>query len=173
MPENGGLNLSNVTGNITFGSGHVAGGDVVVGNKTVTTTTTTTTIQSGFAKEDDKTEFQAKLDQLAKTLQQVQKLVELEDSISEADKQAIAAEVAKQVTASVEAKVAVAAAPVGAPAPTPVADQITRTLDHAGSFVEKIQAAIAKAGPAADTVLTVAKKAAPILLAARHLFGLP
>ena len=63
MSSNGGLNISNVTGSITFGSGHVAGGDVVLGNKTVTTTTTST-VQNGFAREDDRKEFQEKLAKL-------------------------------------------------------------------------------------------------------------
>jgi uncharacterized protein YukE len=170
MPDQSSLNITNVTGNITFGSGHVAGGHVVMGNKT---TTTTSTVQNGFKGEEDKLEFQAKLDQFAKTLQQMQKLLEIEDGISDADKQSIAAEVAKQVTASVELKRVIASAPAGAPAPAPVAEQVNKVLEGAGGFVKKIEAVVEKAGPTAETVLSVTKKALPILLAARGLFGIP
>jgi hypothetical protein len=110
MSSNGGLNISDVSGSVTFGSGHVAGGDVVMGNKSVTITTT---VEHGFAREDDKEDFKQKLDQFAKTLLQMQKLLELEDGLSDADKKAIGEEVARHVAATVAAKQAVAATPAG------------------------------------------------------------
>ena len=72
---------------------------------------------------------------------------------------------------NVESKAA--EAPVGASAPPEVAAAIEAALDPEAGIAQTLQNLAAHAGAAAGIVGEFAGKFAPMLLGARHLFGLP
>jgi hypothetical protein len=176
-----GLNLSNTSekssGGFHFGNvgGEVnlkAGADIVGGDKT-TTTTTTTTIQNGFAGDEQKQQFQTEIDQLREALRAMKAQIAATASLDADQKDAVEAEITQQLVALKEVKDQAAAVPVGKEAPADVASKVDGALDRAGGMIGKLKVLADKSVEAAETVGKFAVKYGPVILSARHLFGLP
>jgi hypothetical protein len=164
----GGFHFGNVGGAVNVS----AGGDVVAGDK-ATTTTTTTTIQNGFANDEQKKQFQAEIDQLREALQGMKTEIEASMSLDQDKKNEIINEIRQQVDALKEVKEETADVPTGKPAPAKVATQVEGALDRAGGIVEKLKGVATTSVEIGETVGKFAVKYGPLILSARHLFGLP
>ena len=164
----GGFHFGNVGGGVNV----TAGGDVVGGDKT-TTTTTTTTIQNGFAGDEQKKQFQSEIDQLREALRAMKADIEASASLDQDKKDQAISEILQQVNALKEVKEKTADVPPGKPAPPEIATKVEGALDSAGGIVDKLQGLATKAGDVAETVGKFAVKYGPLILSARHLFGLP
>ena len=166
--KGGGFQFGNIGGNVS----QTAGGDIVGGDKT-TTTTTTTTIQQGFAGEEQKQQFHSEIEQLREGLRTMKTEIEASATLDQDKKDEVIAEILQQVKALKEAKEKTVEVPPGKPAPAPVAKEIEGTLDRASGIFDKLQNLAGKAGDVAETVGKFAVKYGPLILSARHLFGLP
>jgi hypothetical protein len=164
--EGGGFHFGNIGGNVS----QSAGGDIVGGDKT---TTTTTTIQKGFADEEKKEQFHSEIEQLREGLRAMKAEIEASVSLDQDKKDEVISEILQQVKALKEMKEKTAAVPPGGPAPAKIVTEIEGTLDRAGGIVDKLQGLAGKAGDVAETVGKFAVKYGPLILSARHLFGLP
>jgi hypothetical protein len=160
----GGFHFGNVGGNVS----QSAGGDIVGGDKTTTTTT-----QVGFADEAKKQQFHSEIEQLREALRAMKTEIEATASLDQDKKDEVISEILAQVKALKEVKEKTAAVPPGGPAPAKVATEIEGTLERAGSIVDKLQTLAGTAGEVAETVGKFAMKYGPLVLSARHLFGLP
>jgi len=147
-----------------------AGGDVVGGDKT---TTTTTTIKNGFAGDQQKQQFQSQIDQLREALQAMKTEIERSASLGQEKKDQVINEIQQQVNALKEVKQETADVPTGKPAPAEIATKVEGALDRAGGIVEKLEGLATKAADIGETVGKFALKYGPLILSARHLFGLP
>jgi archaellum component FlaC len=147
-----------------------AGGDVVGGDKT---TTTTTTIEKGFAGDEQKQQFQSEIDELREALRVMKTEIEASGSLDPDKKDQIVSEILAQVNALKEVKEKTADVPTGEPAPAKIATEVEGALDRAGGIVEKLQGLATKAADIGETVGKFALKYGPLILSARHLFGLP
>lgn len=159
----GGFHFGNVGGNVS----QSAGGDIVGGDKT-----TTTTIQKGFADEEKKEQFHSEIEQLREALRAMKTEIEASVSLDQDKKDEVISEILQQVKALKEVKEKTAEVTPG-PAPAKIATEIEGTLDRAGGIVDKLQGLAGKAGDVAETVGKFAVKYGPLILSARHLFGLP
>lgn len=166
--KSGGISFGNVGGDVKV----KAGGDVVGRDKT-TTTTTTTTIDRGFAGEDARQQFQAQIDELRETLRAFKAAAEASPDLTTDQKEEVAGEILEHVKALKEVKAKVAEVPTGAPAAAEVASSVESTLNRAGSVMESADGLAKKTLGFAGTVATFAAKYGPLILSARHLFGLP
>ena len=165
--KGGGFQFGNIGGNVS----QSAGGDIIGGDKT--TTTTTTTIEKGFADEEKKDQFHSEIEQLREGLRAMKTEIEASASLDQDKKDEVISEILQQVKALKEVKEKTAAVAPGAPAPAPVASEVEGTLDRAGGIMDKLQGLAGKAGDVAETVSKFAVKYGPLILSARHLFGLP
>jgi len=162
----GGFHFGNVGGGVNV----EAGGDVVAGDKT---TTTTTTIKNGFAGDEQKQQFQSQVDQLREAFQAMKTEIEASASIDRDKKDQVISDIQQQVNALKQVKEETADVPTGKPAPAEIATKVVGALDRAGGIVDKLQGLATKTGDVAETVGKFAVKYGPLILSARHLFGLP
>src|SRR6266567_9635101 len=162
----GGFHFGNVGGGVNV----EAGGDVVAGDKT---TTTTTTIKNGFAGDEQKQQFQSQVDQLREAFQAMKTEIEASASIEQDKKDQVISDIQQQVTALKQVKEETADVPTGKPAPAEIATKVVGALDRAGGIVDKLQGLATKSVEIAETVGKFAVKYGPLILSARHLFGLP
>jgi hypothetical protein len=165
-PSSGGFHFGRVGGDVNL---H-AGGDIVGGDKT---TTASTAIQRGFAGEEQKLQFQAQIDQLREALRALKVDLEAHPALSDDQKEDAATEILRQVTALREVKTKTADTLVGKEAPLDVASEVEATLDRAGSMIDTLQAIAQNTGAIVGAAGQFAAKYGPLLLSARHLFGLP
>jgi hypothetical protein len=161
--QQGGFHFGKVGGKVAM----TAGGDIVGGDKI-----TTTTIQKGFAAEEQKTQFQTQIDQLRDALRAFKMEIESHPALSSDQKEEIVSEVLQQVTALKQVKEKTAELPAGKPAPADVGSFVEETLGRAGKIVEKFQSLAKSTGEVAAKVGEFGVKYAPLILSARHLFGL-
>ena len=162
----GGFKFGNVGGGVNV----KAGGDVVAGDKT---TTTTTTINKGFAGDEQKQQFQSQVDQLREAFQAMKTEIKASASIDQDKKDQVISDIQQQVNALNQVKEETADVPTGKPAPAEIATKVEGALDRAGGIVDKLQGLATKTGDVAETVGKFAVKYGPLILSARHLFGLP
>lgn len=160
----GGFHFGSVGGDVKM----KAGGDIVGGDKT-----TTTTIGKGFEGDEQKQQFQAEIDQLREALRAMKAEIEANASLDQDKKDEVVSELLQQVKALKEVKEETAAVPPGKPAPAEIATKVEGALDRAGGIVDKLQGLATKSGEVAETVGKFAIKYGPLILSARHLFGLP
>lgn len=160
----GGFHFGNVGGSVS----QSAGGDIVGGDKTTTTTTTI-----GFADEQKKEQFHSEIEQFREGLRAMKAEIEASIALDQDKKDEVISEILQQVKALKEVKEKTAAVPPGKAAPAKVATDIEGALDRAGGIVDKLQGLAGKAGDVAETVGKFAMKYGPVILSARHLFGLP
>ena len=146
-----------------------AGGDIVGGDKT----TTTTTIEKGFAGSQQKEQFQSEIDQLREALRAMKAEIEASASLQQDKKDEVISGILEQINELKEVKEKTADVPTGKPAPAEIARKVEGALDRAGGIVEKLQGLATKTGDIAETVGKFAVKYGPLILSARHLFGLP
>jgi hypothetical protein len=165
-PDSSGFHFGNVGGNVS----QSAGGDIVGGDKT---TTTTTTIQKGFAGDEQKQQFHSEIEQLREGLRAMKAEIEASASLNRDEKDEVISEILQQVKALKEVKEKTAEVPPGKSAPAKVGTEIEGALDRAGGIVDTLQGLAGKAGDVAETVGKFAMKYGPLILSARHLFGLP
>ena len=166
--SSGGFHIGNVGGDVKMR----ARGDIVGGDKK-TTTTTTTTITKGFAGDQQKQQFQAEIDQLREALRAMKAEIEANASLDQNKKDEVVGDIVEQVKDLQDVKEETAAVPTGKPAPAEIAAKVEGALDRAGGIVEKLQGVATKGGELAETVGKFALKYGPLILSARHLFGLP
>jgi chromosome segregation ATPase len=160
----GGIHVGNVGGNVTFR----AGGDVVGGNKT-----TTEVARGTFASEEQRSAFSAELEALREALRTLKSQIEASAEVDADAKDEVSAALLAQIKALKEARAAADAIGVGA-APAPAAlERVEKTLESAGGVVEQLSALAEKGTSLAATLGSFAAKYGPLLLSARHLFGLP
>jgi hypothetical protein len=168
--KGGGFQFGNIGGNVS----QSAGADIIGGDKTTTTTTTTTTtIEKGFADEEKKDQFHSEIEQLREGLRAMKTEIEASVALDQDKKDEVISEILQQVKALKEVKEKTAAVAPGKPAPPKVATEIEGTLDSAGKIVDKLEGLAGKAGNVAETIGKFAVKYGPLILSARHLFGLP
>jgi hypothetical protein len=162
----GGFNIGSIGGSFS----QSAGGDIVYGDKTTKATTTT---NNGFKQEDDKQKFLQQIDELRATLRELQAKVAETPGLSEDAKDEIAADVAQHVNVLRKAKDEAAGLPVAQPPPPGTLQVIESSLTSTGTLLDKVTAICDKAIGVGEKVQPYLSKALPILLLARHLFGLP
>jgi len=160
----GGFHFGNVGGGVNL----KADGDIVAGDKT-----TTTTIEKGFAGDEQKQQFQSEIDKLREALRVMKAEIEASASLDQDKKDEVISEILQQVNALKEVKEKTADVPTGDPAPAKIATEVEGALDRAGGIVDKLQGLATKTGDVAETVGKFAVKYGPLILSARHLFGLP
>jgi acyl-CoA reductase-like NAD-dependent aldehyde dehydrogenase len=160
----GGFHFGNVGGDVKM----KAGGDIVGGDKT-----TTTTIGKGFEGDEQKQQFQAEIEQLREALRAMKAEIEANASLDQDKKDEVVSEILQQVKALKEVKEETVTVPTGKPAPAEMAAKVEGALDRAGGIVDKLQGLATKGGEVAETVGKFAMKYGPLILSARHLFGLP
>jgi hypothetical protein len=164
----GGFHIGTVGGNASFS----AGGDMVAGDK-ITQTTTTTTINNGFKEDDDKQKFLQQIDELRAALRELQTKTAEAPGLSQDAKDEIAAEVMQQVNVLKKAKDEAAGLAV-AQEPAPATLQVIQQgLESTGTVLDKVKTLCDKAIGIGKEIEPYVSKALPILLSARHLFGLP
>jgi hypothetical protein len=163
----GGFNIGSVGGNVSLS----AGGDIVAGDKT--TQTTTTTINNGFKQEDDKQKFLQQIDELRAALRELQARVAEAPGLSEDAKDKIAADVMRQVNVLREAKDKAVGLPAAQQPPPDTLQVIEGGLTSTGTVLDAVATLCDKAIGVGEKVQPYLSKALPILLSARHLFGLP
>jgi hypothetical protein len=164
----GGFHIGTVGGNARFR----AGGDMVAGDK-ITQTTTATTVNNGFKQDDDKQKFLQQIEELRTTLRELLAKTAEMPGLSQDAKDEIAAEVLQQVNALKKAKDEAAGLPVAQQPPPETLQVIERGLESTGTVLDKVTALCDKAVGIGEKVEPYVSKALPILLSARHLFGLP
>ena len=163
----GGFHIGTVGGNASFS----AGGDMVAGDKI--TQTTTTTVNTGFKQDDDKQKFLQQIEELRATLRELQSKMAEAPGLSQDAKDEIAAEVLQQVNALKKAKDEAAGLPVAQQPPRETLQVIEQGLESTGTVLDKVTALCDKAVGIGEKLQSYVSKALPILVSARHLFGLP
>jgi hypothetical protein len=159
-----GFHFGNIGGNVN----QSAGGDIVGRDKTTTSTT-----QIGFAGEEQKQQFHSEIEQLREALRTMKTEIEASASLDQDKKDEVISEILQQVKSLKEVKEKTAELPAGGPAPAGVAAEIEGVLDRAGGIVDRLQSFAGKASDVAEIVGKFAMKYGPLVLSARHLFGLP
>jgi len=151
------------------GSMHMtAGGDIVGGDKTVSITNL-----KGFAAEEQKQQFQALVDQLREALKSVKLDIEAHPSLDADQKEDATAEIVHTAMALKRVKEKTANVPAGTQAPADVASTVESTLEQASGVIDKLQEMAKKALGVTETIGQFAGKYGPMIVSARHLFGLP
>jgi|SRR5258708_7549469 len=164
----GGFHFGNVGRDVTM----KAGGDIVGGNKE-TTTTTTTTIQTGFKSEEQKQEFQKQLDALREALREIKGVVETSAGLTADEKDELSTEILHHVKTLKEVKETTAELSPGQKPPVDIGQMVESNLEQAGSILDKVQTVAKKSVELAAKVGEFGVKYGPLVLSARHLFGLP
>jgi hypothetical protein len=163
----GGFHIGTVGANASFS----AGGDIVAGDKT--TQTTTTTVNNGFKEDADKEKFLQQIEELRATLRELQTKTAEAPGLSQDAKDEIAAEVLQQVNTLKKAKDEAADLPVAQPPPPGTLQVIQQGLESTGTMLDKVKILCDRAVGIGEKIEPYVSKALPILLSARHLFGLP
>jgi hypothetical protein len=163
----GGFHIGTVGGNASFS----AGGDMVAGDKI--TQTTTTTVENGFKQDDDKQKFLQQIEELRAALRELQAKTAEVPGLTQDAKDEIAAEVLQQVNALRKAKDEAAGLPVAKQPPPETLQVIEHGLESTGTVLDKVTALCDKAVGFGEKIEPYVSKTVPILLSARHLFGLP
>jgi hypothetical protein len=163
----GGFHIGTVGGNASFS----AGGDMVAGDKV--TQTTTTTVNNGFKQDDDKQKFLQQIEELRAMLRELQARTAEAPGLTQDAKDEIAAEVLQQVHALKKAKEEAVGLPVAQQPPPETLQVIEQGLESTGTVLDKITSLCDKAVGLGEKIEPYVSKALPILLSARHLFGLP
>jgi hypothetical protein len=163
----GGFHIGTVGGNASF----TAGGDMVAGDKI--TQTTTTTVNNGFKQDDDKQKFLQQIEELRAALRELQAKTAEASALSQDAKDEIAAEVLQQVNTLKKAKDEAAGLPVAKQPPPEKLQVIEQGLESTGTVLDKVTALCDKAAGFGEKIEPYVSKALPILVSARHLFGLP
>jgi hypothetical protein len=163
----GGFHIGTVGGNASFS----AGGDMVAGDKI--TQTTTTTVNNGFKQDDDKQKFLQQIEELRAALRELQAKTAEVPALSQDAKDEIAAEVLQQVNTLKKAKDEAAGLPVAKQPPPEKLQVIEQGLESTGTVLDKVAALCDKAAGFGEKIEPYVSKALPILVSARHLFGLP
>jgi len=159
-------------GNVVQGSGNVVkdtsvavGGDVVGGDKSVTTI--------GFQKEQDKQEFIQNVEELRGELRKIKSAIEADKCLDEDDKDTIVMEIMGQInglkTVKEEANEIAAQQEPEPEKANKLEEYLTDTL----KTIEKVESIGETVVDFATTIAPYVKKSLPLLLSARHLFGLP
>jgi hypothetical protein len=163
----GGFHIGTVGGNASF----TAGGDMVAGDKI--TQTTTTTGENGFKQDDDKQKFVQQIEELRAALRLLQAKTAEEPGLSQDAKDEIAAEVLQQVNALKKATDEAARLPVAQQPRRETLQVIEQGLESTGTVLDKVTTLCDKAAGFGEKIEPYVSKALPILVSARHLFGLP
>jgi hypothetical protein len=164
----GGFHFGNVGRNVSI----KAGGDIVGGNKE-TTTTTTTTIQTGFKSEEQKQEFQKQLDALREALREIKGLVETSAGLTADEKDELSTEILHHVKTLKEVKETTAELSPGQKPSADIGQMVESNLEKASSILDKMETVAKKSVELAGKVGEFGLKYGPLVLSARHLFGLP
>jgi hypothetical protein len=163
----GGFHVGSVGGNASFS----AGSDMVAGDKV--TQTTTTTVDNGFKQDDDKQKFLQQIEELRAALRELQAKTAEAPGLSQDAKDEIAAEVLQQVNALKKAKDEAAGLSVARQPPRETLQVIKQGLESTGTVLDKVTSLCDKAVGLGEKIEPYVSKALPILVSARHLFGLP
>jgi hypothetical protein len=163
----GGFHIGTVGGNASFS----AGGDMVAGDKI--TQTTTTTVNNGFKEDDDKQKFLQQIEELRATLRELRAKTAEAPGLSQDTKDEIAAEVLQQVNVLKKSKDEAASLPLAQQPPPGKLQVIEHGLESTGTVLDKVTTLCDKVVGIGEKIEPYVSKALPILLSARHLFGLP
>jgi len=161
----GGIQIGKVLGGVSLRSG----GDIVAGDKV----TTTTTHQYGFRTDGDKDEFQRQLDLLRQALREIKGQIEASDVLSADDRDEASALILQNVNALKEVKEKTASLVAGQKAAPEIGNMVESNLDHASNILEKLESVTKKGSELTANITELAVKYGPLILSARHLFGLP
>jgi hypothetical protein len=145
-----------------------AKGDIVGGDKV-----TTTTITNGFKKDDDKQKFLEQIEALRTTLRELQAKIAEAPALSQDTKDEISAAVLQQINTLKKANDAATGLTVAKEPPPDALHAITTGLNSTSTLLDQVKIVCDKAVGVAEKIEPYVSKALPILLAARHLFGLP
>jgi hypothetical protein len=163
----GGFHIGTVGKNASFS----AGGDMVGGDKIIQGTTTT--VNNGFKQDDDRLKFLEQIDELRTMLRELQTKVAEAPGPSQDAKDEIAAEVLQQVDMLRKTKDEAATLPTAQPPSAGTLQLIQTCLESTGTVLDKFKSLSDQALGIGEVIEPYISKALPILLSARHLFGLP
>jgi len=162
-----GFHIGSVGGSATF----TAGGDIVAGDKV--TQTTTTAINKGFKQDDDKQKFLEQIEELRTALREIQARMAEAPGLSQDAKDEIAARLLQQVNTLKKAKDEAASLPVAQEAQPETLQVIEKGLTSTSTLLDEVTHICDKALEIGEKLQPYVSKSLPILLMARHLFGLP
>jgi len=161
-----GINISNIGGNVSLD----AGADIVGGDKTTTTTTTTT--QYGFSQPEDKQQFIAHVDELRSLMKEMNSRIDDMEGLDDDQKEELEDELSNQIKNIRQLKKDADQLEPNAEPDSAVVDNITKHINSVSGIIEKIESFQEKSTNFASTVGDILVKSAPLLLSARHLFGM-
>lgn len=169
------INVSGGTagfGNVVQGDKNVindtsvaAGGDVVGRDKSIT--------NIGFQKEQDKQDFMQHLEELRGELRNIKSEIENAKNLDEDEKDNIVMEIMEQIKGLKSAKEEANDITPQQELPAEKKNSLEGYLAAAQNTIEKVESIGEKVSNFATTITPYVKKALPLLLSARHLFGLP
>jgi hypothetical protein len=151
--------------NAIEGTSVAAGGDVIGGDKSVTTV--------GFQQEQDKQEFIQQIEQLRAALRSIKSEIEADAGLDEDDKDAITMEILQQIGSLKAAKEEATDIELQQDPPQDKIVKIEGYLNAALATVEKVESLGETVENFATTIAPYVKLSLPLILSARHLFGLP
>jgi len=160
-----GINIENTGGDASL----TAGGDIVGGDKNTTTTTTS----YGFAGEEDKQQFLEHIDELRSMVKEINNKVDDLEGLDDDQKEALEEELSNQIKNIRQLKKAADQLEPAVEADPSMIETIIKHLDSVSGMVNKVENLQEKSINFAETVGKILVKSAPILLSARHLFGIP
>ncbi|PCJ12624.1 MAG: hypothetical protein COB04_17455 [Gammaproteobacteria bacterium] len=165
-----GFNFNN-TGDVSVD----AGGDVVAGDKVTTTNTSTNNITNnyGFAQEEEKQQFLQKMDELRNYAKEINSRVDDLEGVDDDQKEALEDELTEQIKAIRQLKKVADQVEAGSEVAPGIASQIEKQVDFISNGLDKLNQLGEKSSNFMETVGNVLIKASPLLLSARHLFGIP
>jgi hypothetical protein len=161
-----------IGGGVTVTAGHSS---VVGENNTTNTTitnTTTSTVEKGFAGDEQKQQFQTQIDTLRQALEALKTKIEA-SSLDDEKKDEVVGEILQNKNDLLAAKKQTSDVPTGKQAPADVATKVESALDRANGMADKLKSLVTSVGDVAGAVGEFGATYGPLILSARHLFGLP
>jgi hypothetical protein len=164
----GGFHFGNIGRDVKL----AAGGDIVAADKRTVTRSTTIT-KSGFESAGHKEEFERQLDALREGLELIRSKVEINAALSAEQKEDLTIALQGQAKALEEVAQTTTQVIPGQKTPAHVVELVKSTLEETGDILEKVETVGKKSADFVANVSALALKYGPLVLSARHLFGLP
>ncbi len=159
-----GINIGNVGGSLNIN----AGGDIVGGDKKVGDTN----ITIGFKKEEDKSEFLGKINELKSYIREINNETKNINTIDDDKKDDLIISLTQQLKNMKDVEGKVKSVSTETKPSKDIIELVKNNLDNFEDIIKEIKKENGEGG-ILNKILPIAEKALPILLSARHLFGLP
>ena len=157
----GGVHIGNIGGDFAP-SGDIVGRDKV-----------TKSITNGFQQEESKTQFARDIEDLRDILDKIRTEIQKATEVSQDDKDNLITEIKQQVDALKTAKEESDTLLIAQQPLPEKSNRIMSCLQNAGTLLDNINKVSERAVELGKTLKPYIERGLPLLLSARHLFGLP